>query len=362
MNKKLLFAIILGLVSSASFSQFVEMTEPGDATTPAVFLPKGAKAATDTVMFNEFNSLSGAPTSLGYNYTNGTGYFFGTNFLDIDQDPTTPYEPGTQCVAQGFVIDSLKPYSIDAILLRVGFKQKTSVTGTPLIVSLQLADGESTYNVNSGGTPTSYTIKAPGTGLAQVSVPFDSLKAGFGTWYTHVNLPGPILVNRNYFVVLDFADFYLNNDKIGMYASANGGASLIMGKENVLWLYPNPFLWVQVTHIYSTIDRCIAIFPIIDDGTSGIETKPFVSGIRTATAYPNPTQDVLTIEFETAKTSFAIVSLVDISGRSIRELRVDNPDAGLQTASFDLSELPAGTYFYTIETEKGSIAKKVIKH
>lgn len=317
-----------------------------------------SKSPTDTVMFNEFNSLPGAPTVLGYSYTNGNGYFFGTNFLDVDQDPNTPYQPGCQAIAQGFVMDSLHPYHVDAILLRVGFKQKTSPHGTPLIVSLQYCDGESTYNINSGGTTISYTIKAPGTGLAQVSVPFDSIKAGFGTWYTRVDLPAPVLVNRNYFVVLDLADFYLNQDKLGMYASANGGASQIFGKDKVLWLYPNPFLWLQINHIYTTIDRCIAIFPIIDDGTSGEESISGVKGIISSKAYPNPAVDVLNIRFELDESTEALVSIVDAQGRSLQEKYFASLARGENEISFDIHDLPAGMYFYTFETKNGNIAKK----
>jgi hypothetical protein len=320
-----------------------------------------SRAATDTVMFAAFNSLPGAPTVLGYNYTNGTGYFFGTNFLDIDQDPNTPHQFGTQAIAQGYVIDSLHPYHIDAVLLRVGLKQKNSPFGTPLTVSLQLADGESSYNINSGGTPISYNIKAPGTGLAQVSVPYDSIKAGFGTWYTRVNMPAPVLVNRNYFVVLDFADFYLNEDKIGMYASASGGASQIFGKENTLWLYPSPFLWLQVSHIYTTVDRCIAIFPIIDDGTSGTECIGVINGIRNATSYPNPCSDKITITFGIDKPSDAVISLVDQNGRTIEEVVLRNLPAGTIEHNFTISGLAEGLYFYTIETNQGNLARKFIK-
>lgn len=243
----------------------------------------------------------------------------------------------------------------------MGLKVKNSPFGTPLIVSLQLADGESSYSINSAGTPISYTIKAPGTGLAQVSFPYDSIKAGFGTWYSRVNLPAPVLVNRNYFVVLDFADYYLNDDKLGMYASSSGGASQIFGKENVLWLYPSPFLWLQVSHIYGNVDRCIAIFPIIDDGTSGTECIGVVNGIRDAMSYPNPCSEDIAIKFGIDKPSDAAIALVDQNGRTIEEVVLRNLPAGNIEHKFNISGLAAGLYFYTIETNQGNLARKFIK-
>ena len=82
--KYLLFFIGLLLTSFVAFSQ-------SDS--------KDTHGPTDTLLFNEFYGLMGNPTILTYGYSNGTGYFFGTNFLDLDQNPNTPYEPGAQACA-----------------------------------------------------------------------------------------------------------------------------------------------------------------------------------------------------------------------------------------------------------------------
>jgi len=53
-------------------------------------LSKGTHGPTDTLLYKQFYNLLGNPSVLTYGYSNGNGYFFGTNFLDIDQNPNTP--------------------------------------------------------------------------------------------------------------------------------------------------------------------------------------------------------------------------------------------------------------------------------
>lgn len=89
----LLLAFILSALSANA--QLIQMSEQeSEPTMPGPLVL--SRAATDTIMLGAFNSLPGAATVLGYNYTNGTGYFFGTNFLDLDQDPNTPHQYGAQ--------------------------------------------------------------------------------------------------------------------------------------------------------------------------------------------------------------------------------------------------------------------------
>ncbi len=134
---KLFLFFIIVFASLQSLAQLYQIEAPDDKMNKEISITNSkSKTATDTIMLNEFNNLSGYAAVLTYNYTNGQGHFFGTNWMDLDQDPTTPYESGIPSCAQGFEMDSTKPYHMEEILIRVGYKFKTSSGGTPLILSV----------------------------------------------------------------------------------------------------------------------------------------------------------------------------------------------------------------------------------
>jgi hypothetical protein len=67
--------------------------------------------------------------------------------------------------------------------------------------------------------------------------------------------------------------------------------------------------------------------------------------------YPNPAQNDIHVK---TVGDILSLSLVDISGRLIREVR--------GTSLMKIKDLPAGNYILTIETIKGSVAKKILKN
>jgi hypothetical protein len=322
---------------------------------------KASIGPTDTLLFNEFNNLPGSPTILTYGYSNGNGFFFGTNYIDIDQDPTTPYEPGVQAFAQGFPVDTGQSYYILDILVRVGIKIKDqNSTGTPLILSVHLLDDSSTYNVNTSGGSQSYTVHSPGTALGSASIPFDDMITGTGVNLSVAHLTTPILVEKNFCVVVDLMDFYLNGDRFGLWVSAPNGASNIYGMENTLWLYPNPMLWLQVNHLYGNVNRAIAIFPVVDDGTFGIENDRFLNGIKLGQSYPNPAKDMARIEYEIQKASQVKLELMDANGKLIKQMDLGKKAAGRYHVEVQTSELASGMYFYTLHSNGKSMTKKLV--
>ncbi len=170
----------------------------------------------------------------------------------------------------------------------------------------------------------------------------------------------PVLINSDYCVVVDFLDFYFNGDKVGLYCSSNGGATNIYGKDKTLWHYPNPFMWIQVDHIYGNVDRAIAIFPVIDDGTAGIENDNFISGIKLGQNFPNPSSETTQIEYELANSENVIFELIDASGKSVLIVNEGTKSKGKHTIKINAQEIQKGLYFYTLKTENYSLTKKII--
>ncbi len=75
--------------------------------------------------------------------------------------------------------------------------------------------------------------------------------------------------------------------------------------------------------------------------------------IQTLYLSPNPTSGSLTIRGATG-----VVELMNVLGQVV--LR-QTPVAGAETAQFDLSKFPAGTYFARITTPKGIVIRKLLK-
>lgn len=322
---------------------------------------KSTIGPTDTLLLNEFNGLLGNPTILTYGYSNGNGYFFGTNFLDLDQDPATPYQAGVQAFAQGFPLDTGESYYILDILVRVGIKTKAqNSTGTPLILSVQYLDDSSTYTINTSSGSVSYTVNKPGTALGSASIAWNDMITGAGINYSVAHLNSPILVEKNFCVVVDLMDFYLNGDKIGLWVSPPNGGSNIYGLEYTLWLYPDPMLWLQVNHLYGNINRAIAIFPVVDDGTFGIENDRFIHGIKLGQCYPNPATTSANIEYEIDAASDVKIEFTNAEGKTFMVKNLGKTNTGKQNLSVDVSAWPAGIYYYTLFTANQSLTKKLL--
>ena len=315
---------------------------------------------TDTLLLNSFDSLPGNAIMLSYPYSNGSGYFFGTNFLDLDQDPTTPYENGAQGIAQGFKLSANESYYILDVLVRVGIKIKNSSTGTPLIISVHLLDDSTTYSVTGSSGSVTYTIGSPGTTLGSSAIQWNDIIAGAGVHYSVAHFNTPLFVDENFTVTVDFADLYWNNDRVGLYASPNGGASNIYGREFTLWHYPNPNLWVQVTHIFSSVNRAIAVFPVVDNGTYGIESPNYYNGLKLGQAFPNPAIDKIVIPYSLEQQSNINIEIIDAKGQRIALLEEGNKNAGEHSFSYNVSKLSAGIYYYTLYTDKTTLTKRFI--
>jgi hypothetical protein len=246
------------------------------------------------------------------------------------------------------------------ILVRVGTKVKDPASsGTPLILSVHLLDDSSNYTVNTASGAQEYTIGSPGTSLASASIDWDDMMTGFGENYSVANLNSPILVQNDFTIVADLYDFYINGDKIGLYASPINGTT-VYGEHYTLWLYPDPFLWVQVTHIYSTVNRAICIFPVVDDGTFGIEEDNFVSGIKLGQSYPNPAVDNVNIEFEIDNDSPVKIEICDAQGKLVFIDELGDFTAGVHNYQLNLENFSSGIYYYTLFTNKSNLTKKLV--
>jgi hypothetical protein len=79
------------------------------------------------------------------------------------------------------------------------------------------------------------------------------------------------------------------------------------------------------------------------------------TAVTFANVYPNPVVDFASINL--VDTKINAITVVDINGRTVKTGNANE----LLTAKIDLSDLTAGIYLMTIETEKGVSTEKIVK-
>ena len=101
--------------------------------------------------------------------------------------------------------------------------------------------------------------------------------------------------------------------------------------------------------------------PIIQDcqTTTSVDPEAQLEELA-ATAYPNPFSNYVHIQF-TTKNEWVKVSLFDNIGHEIRVLSSQQYPAGEHTITVKTHDLPAGSYYYRIQTEFLQKTKRLVK-
>ena len=137
------------------------------------------------------------------------------------------------------------------------------------------------------------------------------------------------------------------------------------------------FSW-DITDSLSFIMKDYAgdVYQLVFTGTSGASTGKMYftkelfstvsleenSPVLNVGVFPNPTNSVLTINFELANTSTpAQINLMDMNGRIVKTISNNFQNAGFNQLTTDISELTNGVYLLQIVSESKSITKRVVK-
>ncbi len=348
--KKIFVFTILSIASFAIMSQ--NIIQPQEVIMKKT-LEKNynfLKIPTDTICLNEFFNL-GQATIYGYN---PYGYIFGTGW-GSDNTPKAPE------IAQGYVMTFSGGYNIEEALIWVADKSKISANGSSINVKVSKIDGTSQYSGSSG----SFTISCPNTVLTSTTVSWTDIDT---TDFTVVPFSTPVYVTSDYAIVVNFDNFYSNNDTIGIVCSADGGGSAINGIEYTWWKYRptsgNPF-WAQLSHIFTSsggapIDVCIAIFPVVDANAGIVDgSSNFINGLQLGQNSPNPAITGTIIPYAVEKTSEIKLEIYDVRGNLIRTINEGIKTSGSYTINLN-DKLVPGTYYYSIVAGKNRLTKKMI--
>ena len=154
------------------------------------------------------------------------------------------------------------------------------------------------------------------------------------------------------------------DDKYLVTSNDPGGNSLIVwsmetGKETHRY-WPRSYDYVNISHdgkfVLSGIGRYIFLF-YSRFGTSSVKENPNSQTV----VYPNPTNDIVNIQFRLNKSENINIILYDITGKTINNIYNGYKEKGKQIIPYNCSQLPAGTYFIKITTPSFTKIFKFIK-
>lgn len=185
--------------------------------------------------------------------------------------------------------------------------------------------------------------------------------AGAETYFKLTNAAGTVLYSRdNLSNATTYRDTFdlprgcyeltiYDRDKDGIYFWANndgsGTASLRSVNNQLLYNFERDF-GTQITHRFTM------------DWTLGDE-ETLLKLNEQIQLYPNPSQGVFSIDFALPKQQEVKVTVLNIIGAVVAEQLL--PNAGFDTEEIHVLEgKPAGTYFVQIQTQQGTVTRKLI--
>ncbi len=94
---------------------------------------------------------------------------------------------------------------------------------------------------------------------------------------------------------------------------------------------------------------------------SGAGVEDINTQITNFSLYPNPAVNNITASFNLVDASSTTIKLIDVTGRLI-DIIYDSKElpSGIQTIDYSTEKLANGIYYYSISTEHGTIAKKLV--
>jgi len=171
--------------------------------------------------------------------------------------------------------------------------------------------------------------------------------------YTRFLMQTPAMLNDSFFVSVEFSTAF--GDTIGVMSTTDGDA----GGSKLAWTKDSTGLWASILSMRS-LDVDLAIFPKVvdqhDEGFPELNEKELNFQV-----YPNPASEQLTFSYElkqAAKTLNFQVS--DITGKTVIKFSENNLIIGKHEQTFNVADLPKGTYLLTMEMNGKKYTKQVL--
>jgi len=159
-------------------------------------------------------------------------------------------------------------------------------------------------------------------------------------------LPSPLILIDSFFVSVVLPN-PVNGDSVAVISNTDGEG---LGKK-LGWIKSSAGAWGNVETVRG-LDIDFAIFPAIEE-EEPLSVDEFRDISTQIKSYPNPVKESLTIELDLDQPSFSAELLIStIEGKIVERTDWNSREIQNNKKVIVTSNLPSGTYFYTILTAK----------
>lgn len=358
------YALGLGLISGLAVvaqsgeKKVVHQVE-GDYELVSGQSDNSLRAATDTLLWSEFNTTNAAL----WGSPSGNGYLFGVDSSHL-ASPQGTLEITTSALAQAYSVPSGASYVVEGAIVSFGVAHN-SVSGDPNSgVDIQLLSLEGASAI-SGPTSTAPDTIGPKTVLTSENLLITTIGSNQGMGV--VTFGTPQTVTSDFAIGVDMSNLYTNGDTVAVIADNAGDAHVSRSNYWEQTINGTSSFWSVVAGFYTVqggapLDNNLAIFAIVDAGSAntGSEESNFFQGIKLSQNFPNPAVGHTTITYELDKSSDVTLEIFDVTGKKVLTLNEGNRAAGsIHTVELN-DELKPGTYFYSLNASGNRLTKRMI--
>lgn len=178
---------------------------------------------------------------------------------------------------------------------------------------------------------------------SDITVPSSIITNG-GTMELIFDAPVQLTAGKSYVVV------------VGSYGDGGASTDLAVGtagpsKNFTSWFYDE----AQTTWFYLTSAPMVRLN---FDAAIGVEENE-VAGATLGQNFPNPANGNTSINYTLTNNADVMIQITDLSGKVISVINEGAKTAGTYTVDVNTAELSAGTYFYSLTTENGTVTKSM---
>ncbi len=237
-----------------------------------------------------------------------------------------------------------------------------------LYINEFMASNDSSFPGPQGDYPDWIEIYNPGTEAVMLGGYFmsDDLVDPAAMYQISDAYPDSVTVEAGGFIV-----FYANKEEASSVLNLN--FKLSGGGEQIgLWNADQIFM-DSLTYGEQITDTSYGRFadgtdnwffmPEITPGATNLNTMSIdeiEDYVSVSQNYPNPFSAVTNIQFTLERPDQVSIKVFDVRGTLITVLADENYTQGVHTIQWDASAMPAGYYFYTLQTNTGVITKKAL--
>ncbi len=151
-----------------------------------------------------------------------------------------------------------------------------------------------------------------------------------------------------------------DNPVISPNASAGEGVAMQFDFRSIYGSVLMDWFGVEENIVKNLLYEDFQYIPVINSCNS-VYTHDFLdASLIEIQVFPNPFNDSITIQFS-VPSGFIKISLFDVIGNELKVISSGHFASGTHTIQMNGNQIPAGTYFYRIQTAHGSKVSRVVK-